>query len=202
VSWRSSVGAFSLGALALAAGCLGGGTAPEYFALRSEVGAAAGAPVAQRPELGLVVGPIEIPRYLDRDEIVTRDTAHRLVAWDAHRWGGSLETDVSRVLSEDLGTLLGTSRVVVYPAQARFSLGYRVLLDVLEFEGVPGQTVRLRARWTVADGASGLALVVEESLVDQPVASASFDDLVAAQSAALGEVTRRIAAKIGELAAK
>jgi uncharacterized protein len=197
VSWRSLVGAFSLGALALAAGCLGGGTPPEYFALRPEAGAA----VAQRPDLGLAVGPIEIPRYLDRDEIMTRDTAHRLVAWDAHRWGGSLQTDVSRVLGEDLGTLLGTTRVAVYPAEARFPVSYRVLLHVVEFEGVPGQTVRLRARWTVADGASGLAVVVEQSRVEQPVASASFDDLVAAQSAALAEVTRQIAAKIAELSA-
>jgi uncharacterized lipoprotein YmbA len=202
VSRRSLVGAFSLAALSLAAGCLGGRTPPEYFALRPEAGAAAGAPVAQRPDLGLLIGPIEIPRYLDRDEIVTRDTAHRLVAWDAHRWGGSLETDISRVLSEDLGTLLGTTRVVVYPAEVPFPVGYRVLLDVVEFEGVPGQTVRLRARWTVVDGASGRALAVEESRVEQPVASTSFDDLVAAQSAALGEVTRGIAAKIAELSAK
>jgi hypothetical protein len=190
---------FPIAALALAAGCLGGGTPPEYFSLRPEAGAAAGAPVAQRPDLGLAIGPIEIPRYLDRDEVVTRDASHRLIPWDEHRWGGSLRSDVLRVLADDLGTLLGTTRVAVYPAEARFPLSYRVLLDVLEFEGALGQPVRLRARWTVAD-AAGRALAVEEARIEEPAASASFDAYVAAESAALGRVTAQIAAKIAELA--
>lgn len=199
---RSVLQAFSLAAVALAAGCLGGGTPPAYFTLRPEAGAAAGAPMAPRPALGLAVGPIELPRYLDRDEVVTRTAAHELVPWDDHRWGGSLRDDVLRVLGDDLGTLLGTTRVAVYPVEARFPVSYRVLLDVLEFEGVPGQSVTLRVRWTVADGTSGLALAIAQSRVDQPIAGPSFDALVAAQSAALGSVTHEIAAKIAELAAK
>ena len=126
---------------------------------------------------------------------MTRDAAHRLVPWDEHRWAGSLRDDVLRVLGDDLGTLLGTTRVAVYPAEPRFPVGFRVLLGVLEFEGLPGRAVTLRARWTVVDGASGSALAVVQSRVEQPVASASFDALVAAQSAALGSVTREIAAK-------
>lgn len=78
----------------------------------------------------------------------------------------------------------------------------RVLLDILEFEGVPGQTVTLRVRWTVADEKTGLALAIRQSRVEQPVAGPSFDALVAAQSTALGSVTWEIAAKIAELAAK
>jgi uncharacterized lipoprotein YmbA len=77
-----------------------------------------------------------------------------------------------------------------------------VLLSVLEFEGVPGRAVTLRVRWTVVDGETGKALSVVESRVEQPVASPSFDALVAAQSAALGSVTREIAAKLSDLAAK
>jgi hypothetical protein len=202
VTRRFVLQALSLAAMALAAGCLGGGTVPTYFALRPEAGAAAGAPVAARPDLGLAVGPIELPRYLDRDEVVTRDAAHELVPWDDHRWGGSLRDDLLRVLGDDLGTLLGTTRVAVYPVEARFPVGYQVLLDVLEFEGVLGQSVTLRVRWMVADGKSGLGLAIAQSRVDQPIAGPSFDALVAAQSAALGSVTREIALKIAELAAK
>jgi hypothetical protein len=61
--------------------------------------------------------------------------------------------------------------------------------------------VRLRARWIVASGADGRALAVEESRIDEPVASAAFEDLVAAHSAALGRLTREIAARIGALRA-
>ena len=202
MSWRSGLLAVSVSVAVLAQGCLGGGTAPEFFALRPEAGAAAGAPLAARPELGLAVGPIELPRYLDRDEVVTRTASHELVPWDEHRWAGSLRDDILRVLGDDLGTLLGTTHVAVYPAAAGFPVSYRVLLDVLEFEGAPGQSVTLRVRWTVADGETGRAIAIAQSRVDQPVPAVSFDALVAAQSAALGSVTREIAAKIAELAAK
>jgi hypothetical protein len=53
----------------------------------------------------------------------------------------------------------------------------------------------------VVSGADGRALGVEEAHVVQPVASASFEDLVAAQRAALGTVSQAIAAKLAGLPA-
>jgi uncharacterized lipoprotein YmbA len=183
----------------LAAGCLGGRAAPEYYTL-SGTARAQTAALAARPGLGIGVGPIEFPRYLDRPEIVTRDGAHRLVLWNEHRWGGSLRTDILRVMADDLGALLGTTRVAVYPSEARFPLDYRVLLELLEFEGVPAEAVTLRARWTLVSGGDGRALAVEESRVVEAVASPAWGDFVAAHSAALGRVTLLIAERIAALA--
>lgn len=185
-------------ATAVATGCFGG-PKPAFFTLRSASGADAGPALASRPDLGLVVGPLEFPRYLDRPELVTRDGSHRLVVADAHRWGGSMSSDVLRAVADDLGRLLGTVRVAVYPAEPRFPASYRVLLDVHEFEGVLGEKVALRVRWTIATVPDGRAVVVEESAVEQPVASASYEDLVAAESAALGTVTRQIAERVADL---
>ena len=136
---------------------------------------------------------MDFPRYLDRPEIVTRDGAHRLIVANTHRWAGSLRTDILRVVADDLGRLLGTSRVAMYPAEPRFAADYRVLLDVREFEGTLGGTVVLRVRWTLASLSDGTAVAVEETRQEQPTASASVDDLVAAESAALSQVSRQIA---------
>jgi len=202
VSSGSALRALAAGAALLAAGCFGSSAAPDYYTLRPQAGAAAGSPVASRPELGLVVGPIELPRYLDRDEIVTRDAAYAIVPWDEHRWGGSLRSDVLRVLGDDLGTLLGTTRVAVYPVEPLFPASYRVLLDVLEFEGIAGGSVTLRVRWTVTDGTGMQALAIEQSRVEQPIVATTFGAIVAAESAALGTVTGQIATKIAALAAR
>jgi uncharacterized lipoprotein YmbA len=148
-----------------------------------------------------VVGPIDFPRYLDRPEIVTRDGSHRLVLADAHRWGGSLRSDILRVVADDLGRLLGTARVAIYPAEPRFPAAYRILLDLREFEGIPGGNIVLRVRWTIARAGDGRALAVEESRIEQPAASASFEDLVAAESAALGTLNRQIAERMAALQA-
>lgn len=199
--WRSGGGAFVALLLVSACGasCFGRGPRPEFFTLSPT----AAAPVpAVRPGLGLAIGPLEFPRYLDRPEIVTRDGAHRLVFTNAHRWGGSLRSDVLRVLADDLGTLLGTSHVAVYPTEPPFPVDYRVLLDLREFEAVEGGSVRLRMHWVVASGADGKAQVVQASHVEQPIASPSWGDLVAAHSVALGAVSREIAEKLAALHAK
>ncbi|HTY17741.1 MAG TPA: PqiC family protein [Myxococcota bacterium] len=187
-------------AAAIGSGCFGSAM-PHFYTLSSASGAASGAPVASLPELGLAVGPLEFPRYLDRPEIVTRDGDHRLVVADAHRWGGSLGTDILRVVADDLGRLLGTARVVIYPTEPRFEARYRVLLDIREFEGVPGEKVALRVRWTIASLPDGAAVAVEESSLEQPIASTSYADLVAAQSTVLRTVTRQIAERLAALAA-
>jgi len=186
---------------ALATGCLGQTPQPEFYTLSPASGAAGGPALASRPDLGLVVGPIEFPRYLDRPEIVTRDGSHRLVLADVHRWGGSLRTDILRVVADDLGRLLGTARVAIYPAEPRFPAAYRVLLDLREFEGIPGGTIVLRVRWTIARADDGRGLAVEETRIEQVVASTSFEDLVAAESAALGTLNRQIAERVAALPA-
>jgi len=188
----------AVASIALAAGCLGRSQKPSYYALSSASGAAAGPAIASEPDLGLVVGPLDFPRYLDRPEIVRRDGANRLVVLDAHRWGGSLRTDVLRVVADDLGRLLGTARVAVYPAEARFPIGYRVAIDLRQFEAVADDRVELRAAWTIA-GPDGRAIDVQESDIEQPIASAATSDIVAAQSAALGGLTHTIAEHVAEL---
>ena len=184
-----------LAALALALTACFGGAKPSFYALSSS----GDAPLAAKPTLGLAVGPIEFPRYLDRPELVTRDGANQLVVADAHRWGGSLRNEILRVVADDLGRLLGTSRVVMYPTEPRFKADYRVLLDVREFERVAGGDVVLRVRWTIASMPGGAAVFVDESRIAQPVASSAWKDVVAAESAALASLTSQIAQRIAAL---
>jgi uncharacterized lipoprotein YmbA len=185
---------------ALATGCLGKTVPVEYFTLSDATPAPSAALPGVRPGLGIAIGALEMPRYLDRPEIVTRDGAHRLVVWNEHRWAGSLRNDIQRVVADDLAALLDTTRISVFPVEPRFPPDFRVLLELLEFEGVPGGEVNLRARWTVA-GPDGRALAVEQAHVTERAASASWDALVAAQRAALGRVTQKLAERVAALAA-
>ena len=187
----------ALAAALLATGCFGS-SAPRFFALSS---ASSAAPLGTYPELGLAVGPVDVPRYLDRPEIVSRDGENRLTVADDHRWAGSLRSDIQRVVADELGRLLGTARVALYPDQPRFPANYRVLLDVREFEAVSDTNVRLRVRWTIAAVPDGHALAVEESVVDRSLAGSGYDAIVAAESAGLVELTQQIAARVVQLSA-
>jgi uncharacterized lipoprotein YmbA len=182
--------------LAATPGCFSRTPAPEFFTLRP----AATAPLGPlHPGLSLAVGPIDFPRYLDRSEIVRRDTANRLVLSGAHRWGGSLKSDILRVVADDLGTLLGTSEVAIYPTEPGSGVDYRVRLDLREFEATVGGPIVLRLHWAILAGAERQTAVVRASRVEQPPVSFSWADQVAAQSAALGEVSREIAEQLAAL---
>jgi hypothetical protein len=188
----------ALAALAFGTGCLGGPKPQPLFFTLSAASPPEGAPLASRPELGLVLGQVELPRYLDRPELVTRTGAHRLELWGGVRWGGSLQSDVQRVLADDLSRLLGTDRIAVYPDEARFPVTARIAITLLEFGGARGEPAALRARYVIA-GADGGALAVGEARLAQPPASPSWDDHVAAQRAALDALAREIAQRVAVL---
>ena len=77
-----------------------------------------------------------------------------------------------------------------------------MLLDVREFEAVSDTNVRLRIRWTIAAVPDGHALAVEESVVDEPLASSGYDAIVAAESTGLVALTQNIAARVASLSAE
>lgn len=152
-------------------------------------------------EQGIIVavGPVDIPDYLDRPQILTRSGPREIRLSEFERWAGSLEEDVSRVLAENLSALLSPDNVTVLrwgrgtpPVQA----GYRVGIDVTRFEGTLGGSVILTARWLIRREEDGMVLAVRESNVKEPVGGREFDALVNAMSRALATFSREIAAGI------
>ena len=69
----------------------------------------AGPPKARRPGKGLVVGlgPITLPQYLDRPDIVTREGANQMRLAEFHQWAQPLEPMLTQIMAEDLLVLLG-----------------------------------------------------------------------------------------------
>lgn len=182
---------------ATALGCLGTSPTPRFYALQPiEMDAGA---EDRDGDLAIAVGPLHVPRYLQNPQIVSRKGSSEVEYDDQHRWAGSLESESLRVLGENLGLLLGTDRVVVYPLVGPFPMRYRVRLDVERFDGRRGDAVEMRVRWVVVDAASGEALAVELSNLRVPTGSKSIDALVEAHGKLLEELSRQIAARIQEL---
>ena len=181
-------------AASLALGCLGTSPTPRFYALQPIEVEAAGA-----GDLAIAVGPLHVPRYLQRPQIVSRKGESRVVYKELHRWAGSLESESLRVIGENVGLLLGTQRVVVYPLAGPFPMKYRVRLDVERFDGRRGDAVEMRVRWVVVDAVGGEARAVELSNLRAPLDSKSIDDLVEAHSKVLEDLSRKIADRIAEL---
>ena len=100
---------------------------------------------APKGDLAVGIGPVQLPGYLDRPQIITRTAPDRLTLSEFNRWGGSLRQDFPRVLAENVAALLGTDRVLAHPWGDRLDPAYRVALDVQQFDGDFGGAVVLKA---------------------------------------------------------
>jgi uncharacterized lipoprotein YmbA len=152
--------------------------------------------------LAIGVGPIAIPKTIARPQIVTRSGPNRLEVDEFHRWAGSLREDFLRVLSANLSILLKTNRVTTHPWEDYFKPTYRVVIDVHQFDGSPGEQVMLNVTWTITgrDGRSGL--LVRKSMITQPVSGKDYEAFVAAKSQVIASFSREIAAEINMLRSK
>ncbi len=139
----------------------------------------------------LAVGPVEIPDYLDRHQIVTRTGANELVFAEFDRWGGSLEREITRSLSTTLADRLASRDIAVSPwrsvALAPAASGYRAGVSIARFDGVAGQSVVLQGRWelTSVGGGAQRVLAVREATVTEKMDGAGYDAVVAAMQRAL-----------------
>ncbi len=149
--------------------------------------------------IAVAVGPIAIPDYLSRPQILTRSSPSELKLAEFERWAGSLEEDISRVLAENLSVLLYKDHVTVFRWGGDaylFPAAYRVGVDLMRFEGTIGESVTLAARWSVQREEDKKILSARESNLKEPVKGQDYDALVGAMSRALAALSREIAAAI------
>jgi uncharacterized lipoprotein YmbA len=146
--------------------------------------------------IAIGVGPVEFPRFLDRPQIVTRRSQNRVEVSEFHRWAGSFSEDFLRVLAKDISMLLPADRVAEYPWTDQFSPGFWIPLTVEQFDGRLGEHVVLNATWSVWRQKDTNEPVIKHSRIKEPVPGKDYDALVAAQSRAIGALSRAIVEEI------
>lgn len=187
---------FSVLLVSLLSGCASTSPDVTYFTLQ---------PTQPLPEkesvkqaVSVLLGPAEFPAYLLRSQIVTRDE-NRLHIDDYNRWASGFEGSVMSVLGENIRRNLNTSHIVVYPAQPRFEIDYRVVLDIIQFDGERGEKVIMNVRWMILDASGDKALVVDQHTFKQRTDGYKFDHLVEAYNKLLARLSVRITDKLKEL---
>ena len=182
----------------LLAGC-GSSSAPtRYYVLTPLASAPAPAQATASRDVSVLVTGVRLPQYLDRPQIITRGGDNRLQVSDHDQWGGNLRQDMTRVLAQNLGRLLGSDRVVTAPHSLRASQpDFRVEVEVLRFERAPDGRVHLAAKWWLSRGDGTLLASPGAELVGAALPEAGgVDALVASMSAVYNELALAIAQAI------
>jgi len=127
-------------------------TSPTRFYVLSTI---ADKPAEVPANVAIGVGPINLPQYLDRPQIVTRLSSNQLAVGEFDQWGGQLDDNVARTLAGNLSLLLQTDRVQLYPWKDDESLDYAVTVDVINFEQDVDGSSLLDVYWSLVEAKTG-----------------------------------------------
>lgn len=183
--------------LIVLSGCTGRSKPARFYTLTSlaeKVEIAAESGPAFDKAIGL--GPIKLADYLNQNRIVTRMDGNRIKQAEFDQWAGSFRDNLTNILAENIGFLLATDRVLIYPWRSYIPIEYQVMVDIVRFDGQPGREVTLIARWSVLRGEGKEVYVMKRSDIIEKVGTSGYEGLVAAQSRALARLSRDIAEAI------
>jgi uncharacterized lipoprotein YmbA len=154
---------------------------------------------AVKRDITIGVGPVTLPPYLDRPQIVTRASRAKLNLAEFDQWAAPLHDNVSRLLAENLSLLIPTDYVVLAPWPRTTAIDYQVTVEVTRFDGGVGNEVVLAARWAIVN-ADGKELLMRKSQFQAPAGAQDYEATVIAMSRTLDALSREITTAILVLA--
>ena len=180
-------------------GCLSSSKPSKFYVLsalpQSETATQA---TTDNVDMLIGIGPITLPAYLNRFQIVTRTSENELKLAEFHLWAEPLKDNIARVLMESLSGLLKTNQIGVYPWRTINRITYQITIDVVRFDvGFDGNAL-LSVFWTIY-GKDGKELLTKKAVFSASAGSKNYKAIVAAQSLTLIEFSREIASTIKKI---
>ena len=188
-------------ALSLAVAGCASSPSTNFYTLSSVAAPASPSRPVQAPAAVVAIGPVTLPDYVDRPQIVTRESAYAVKLAPYDQWAGPLTDMVPRVLIENVATALPGDRVVGFPSASETAFDYRVAVDITRFDADQTGTATLVARWQVYDRSARRALLVTDETFVRPSSGPSYEAIVAAMSGTLADLSGRLAEGVGIAAA-
>lgn len=172
---------------------------PTADAPASAPAAAPASTSAAAGDFTLGLGPIKLPPYLDRPEIVTRAAPNRIELSKEDRWGEAIQNGFTTSLERDLQAQTGTNRIILFPWYNTVHVDMQVAIDVYRFETDAQGNANLSAKWTILDSSGKNILYTVETNLTQPSKPGDETDAAAALSKTIGDLSGQIANMIQQL---
>jgi hypothetical protein len=183
---RSTVVAFAV--LVLTA-C---GTSPpaRYYAL-SEPAATS---VAKTDDAVVLFGPFHVAAYLQRPQIVVRDTNHQLQLAEFDRWAEAPQVAVVPWLARDVDRQLANAVVVAFPSVGHADAPYRVRGTISEWDTDASGAAMLVVQWEcVTDKDAVLVPLRTSRYTAQAAKAGNYGDIVRALNQTLANFAAEVA---------
>jgi hypothetical protein len=184
-------------AVALLAGCAGTSPPTRYYLMHPmQAVAPVQLPAGSESEPSIGIGPVLFPDYLVRQQIVTRPGANAVKMAEFDQWAEPLKQNFTRVLKENLATLLDTDYILLEPWPKSLKVEYRLIVEVIRFDVDPQNTAALTARWALTREADDILLLLRKSTHTADAGGADYHRIVIALNQVLDEFSREAADRI------
>ena len=153
----------------------------------------------------LGLGPLRMPEYLNRSQMVTRGAGAELQVDEFNRWAEPFAVAVHRVIAEDVDKLVTGATVIAFPYDSRIRshVDYRLIGDVTRFEADMSGRVVLELQWGISSTDSEIVVKPGRRRYETQVSATGDAAAVAdAMNRALGKFARDIAASLEAVLAR
>lgn len=139
------------------------------------------------------VGPVKIPQYLDRPQIVTQDKDRMLKIAQFDRWGELLSAGFAQVITLNLTQMLPGASLQTFPSDIAIPLKYQLILDIFQLESNLDKDLLLVVQWSIIDAQKKQVLFSKRSEFRQPINPHNYSGLTQSLSSACVLLSAEIA---------
>lgn len=141
----------------------------------------------------ILIGPVHLASYLDQPRMIQRRSSTRIDADAGHQWAGDLAQMIGNKISIETGILLKPASVSLFSATPPNSLAQQVTIDILRFEDDSAGNALVEVRWTIISLKDSSSDGPHISLLREPLANSSHEDLAIALNRALTDFNKELA---------
>lgn len=146
------------------------------------------------------LGPIRLPDYLDRSQMVTRGAGNELIVNGQSRWAEPLDQAIHRAVALTVDSLVDDFVVVAYPSTAMIDPDYRLVGRVYRFDTDTSGLAVLEVQWGAADTESNVVISARRTRYTKQATNAQDPGAIAeALSDTLAQYGQDIASELNEV---
>jgi len=186
------------GIWAIISGCTGNSAPTQFYLLNTDAQVGQEAGGNDQGILLVGIGPLVIPAYLDRPQIITRTRENRLNLAEFDNWAEPLQETLSRLVVAHLSTLLDPKVAFVFPWRGGVELDYQIPIEVIRMDNNLSGDALMIARWSVLTESDKKLLSAQTLSYTEKTDLKDFEAFAAAHSKNFASMCRDIARVIQE----
>jgi hypothetical protein len=176
--------------------------APRFYALQALDKSYAGEKFNIPSSVIIGIGPVKVPEYQNRPQIVTQDANNLITFAQFDRWAETLELALPRLISENLSVILPGATLAISPWNLDIPVKYQVIVDIVRLESRLDKDLSLTAQWSVVDLENKKMVFTKRSEFSNPIEPHNYSGLAKTLSMACASLSGEIAKTLSSLIAQ